>query len=832
MLYPAAWACRDPVLCDGKVEQRAVISTSRACEIQGMSFQLPDRQMQSRPRRSMVTAHQVQRDADEDAQQHRNLCNELRLLSQKQAQRIEKLKVDTAVQLEHQATLRRLELEQRKSRAMQQISDLTPRLEVVRGQWNHAKSQNQGHEMEWGNLRTQYQHTKLRVDALRDQITDGRSRSDNIHKTLGEMREHLHKLDRDKAALRAKMQRAIECLLIDEKYLATRIAEEELYRQQVEKALANMEEDYQESQSQHKHELAPLQEDVRLLTDYLTEMQNRTQRLREKCIEMEGKAATVEDHWLESVRAVYEGFERANHLDHLKTVVLTALEQQMLQCDEKHARPKAGNMDAFWLSNAVLVWELVVREVTNERQKQQVRDDSSQQLAEITQRCQNTKAMFDRIKAKVEDEGPQRRTLLQDITELHFLIDEKKNDEEEMMRFLQEVATQLEEDLSRVLHLVRKDTYDDYVSSTEHEEDVEDFDSQKMRLETHDDISKLVSSLDLDPNDPGATEQIRQMSHRPEGPLRDFTVTRRRALEQKAGPAARLPISERQRRGVPQTLERALMDTQVKVVDEVVNFVRTRSQGILQGRIDPNKESLQADPKHVSRAKELNARVERWAQTQRQDPSRAINFSKSGDSSVRVDDRSGFSGPTNRIVIEGARLPPEIQRANAIAKAHYFATNAIRGYNFLVYVYRSSVPELRQVFLSRDFSRIISRRVTQNEEEEDLTSLRVGDISDILLGHKTEVFKTVRNATRHIIKEETAFSMVTNMTSLDIECETFEYRQHWAAIFAWVVNELRPSGILTTLVKSNKINVVNTLNRGSKDEIRDRSTLQVVISNA
>ena len=157
-----------------------------------------------------------------------------------------------------------------------------------------------------------------------------------------------------------------------------------------------------------------------------------------------------------------------------------------------------------------------MREVTNERQKMQVRDDSSQVLAEVSQRCQNAKSMLARIKAKVEDEGPQRRTALQDVTELHFLIDEKKNTEEEMMKFLQEVATQLDEDLSRVLHLVRKDTYDDYVSSTEHEEDVEDFDMHKMRVETHDDISKLVSSIDLDPNDANASEQIRAMSHRPD----------------------------------------------------------------------------------------------------------------------------------------------------------------------------------------------------------------------------------------------------------------------------------------------------------------------------
>jgi hypothetical protein len=802
-----------------------------------MSFTLPGRdpaQLRTH-RRSVASVHQAQQEVNDDQQQHKNLCNELRLLAQRQADRIEKYKKDTAVHVEHQSTLRRLELEQRKSKALQQISDLTPRLEVVRAQWNHSKTQNSGYEMEWGSLRTQYQQTKLRVDALRDQIGEGRNQAENTQKVLTEMREHLHRLDREKAGLRAKMQRALECALTDEKYLATRIAEEEMYRQQVEKAMIAMESEYQESQAQHQHELAPLQDDVRVLADYLKEMQARTQKLREKCIEMEGKAGTVEDHWLESVRAVFEGLERANHLDHLKNVVLSALEQQMLQCDEKHVRAKAGNMDAFWLANAVLVWELVVREVTNERQKQQVRDDSSQTLAEVSQRCQEAKATLQRIKAKVEDEGPQRRQHLQDITELHFLIEEKKNTEEEMMKFLQEVATQLDEDLSRVLYLVRKDTYDDYVSSTEHEEDVEDFDVQKMRVETHDDISKLVSSMDLDPNDPNASEQIRQMSHRPEGPLREFTITRRRALEQRAqaNPRATTSIMDRKRKNVAPTLERALMEAQVKVTDEVVNYVRTRAQGIMQGRIDPNQDRLQADPRYVARAKEASSRVERWMQTQRENPNRGVAFfAKRGETSTSGPNRgTSAAGPQHRITIEGARIPTEIARANAIAKAHYYATNAVRGYNFLVYLRRTSAPELRQVFLSRDFTRIISRRATAGDDDEDLMTLRVNDVVDIPLGHKTEVFKSVRSVTRHV-KEETAFSIVTELTSLDIECETFEYRNHWASIFAWIVNELRATGVLTTLLKSNKLTVVNSLNRNVKDEVKDRSVLQVIISNA
>jgi hypothetical protein len=285
---------------------------------------------------------------------------------------------------------------------------------------------------------------------------------------------------------------------------------------------------------------------------------------------------------------------------------------------------------------------------------------------------------------------------------------------------------------------------------------------------------------------------------------------------------------------VANTLERALMDAQVKVTDEVVSYVRNRAQGIAQGHIDPSQDRLQADPKYVQRAKEASSRVERWVQAQKEDPTRGVSLLKGrAGESVSGSSRGGPAGQGShqRISVEGSRVPTEIARANPIAKAHYYATNAVRGYNFLVYLRRTSAPELRQVFLSRDLTRIVSRRVSASEDDDDLMSIRISDITDIYLGHKTEVFKSVRNATRHVLKEETAFSVVSELTSLDIEAETFEYRQHWASIFAWCINELRPNGVLTTLIKAGKLTVVNQLNRNVKDEVKDRSVLQVVISN-
>ena len=434
------------------------------CVLGAMSSRMPTGQsFRSTP------AAEAQRVAIEDRIHHDEAKHELEAIVKKQAERIEQLKITTARDLEHHSNLRRKSLEERKASALEAIAQITPRLEIVRSQWNHAKQQNQGFEMQWGSMRTQYQQVKQRVDALHDTIEDGRNNIEATRKSLSEMTEHHHKLDRDRASLRSKLKRALECNLIDQNFLSSRMREEENYHQQMQQALAAMETEYQDSQVEYRHEFSPLEEDVQVLSNYLEEMQARSKELEKYCLELEGKAASIEEQWLESVHNVFEGLERANHIDQLRNKVLTELEQQKESFRQANAvaRTRAGHNDFFWLANAVAVWEFVVSLVTQERQKMHIRDDRAQFLAETSQKCQQAKALLASVKAKVEGTGSQRKQLFQDVLNMHYLIIEKKEDEEQTIKYLQEVATQLDEDLSHILYVMRKEGYDDYVSSTD-----------------------------------------------------------------------------------------------------------------------------------------------------------------------------------------------------------------------------------------------------------------------------------------------------------------------------------------------------------------------------
>jgi hypothetical protein len=655
---------------------------------------------------------------------------------------------------------------------------------------------------------------------------------DRTRDSLQDMHTHRQALDRDRSAMTAKMQHALSCILKDDVFLNTRVAEEENYRIEMDNAMGMMQREYDESQAQHQDELAPLVDDVKALSTYLEEMQQRTKDLQSYCLKLEGSATTIEHQWLEQVNDMFEGLERASHMDKMKLIVLTSLQQKLASEEYQNAAPrvKAGTLDTVWLASSVVVWEDIVRVVSEERQKMQVRDDSSAMLAETSQRCQKSKALLQAVKSKVEGDGVTRRQLFHEINELHFFLGEKKETEEQMVKYLQDVATQLDEDLSRVLTLVRKGGYDDYVSSSESDGADDDRAAPMMQEEATDDISNLRSSMDLDPSDPNADNVIRAMSHRPDGPLKEFAENWKQHLRTFAQQAAKQGKQPRAGRSSQATLEHAMMQTQVKIADEVIAFVKNRQMSIQQGLTDPKKERMQADPRYIARAKESTSRVERWIQTQKDTPQAAAHLlDDKGASSPARGAAAGKRGALQPIVIEGASVPAEVARADDVAKACFFATNAVRGHRCMLYLRRTMAPQLRHVFLSRDFTKIYARRVGENAQD-DVMPINVSDVTDILLGHRTDVFKDIVSLSRHPMRAEAAFSITTSVgTTFDLECDSAQDRTYWASNFAYVVNEMRKGGTLAAL--GSRVAATDRVNRTRKDdEIADRTVLQVTVT--
>lgn len=785
---------------------------------------------------------------------HEEDRRELIQLIKRQSERIEKLKLDSAVQLEHRATLRKLEFESLKESTARSIAALTPQVEMIRAQWSQAREASSGYEVQWGAMRSQLQQMRARIDALSEQSEALSASNNRSSQSIKELRDQLHRLSRDKANLRQKVKSALEALVTDDEVIQRRLQEEEVYRNQMTQALTSMRVEYTEAQRDCEEELAPMRDDVQVLNRYLEEMQVRTSALEKYCIDLELKLGQAERKWVEDVHEVYGGLEQANQRVLIKGLVLSALEQQLREKRDEKVRPRNSNgqADTLWLSNSLAVWESVIKkEINQQKQKMQMREDGAQLLAQTSQLTERTRAQLESLKGRVEGDGYERRLLLHEISSLHFLLQEKKMNEEQMMHFIQDACTQLDENLTMVLGYIRRDGFDDYVSSTDEDEDDDAVNGFAPLAEeaTEDDVAgTLVSSLDLDPDDPNYHERLRAMSRRSQGPLIEFARRKAEWLKSAAAAGGSQPGGVRRTHaGLLPTLDRAVAQVQTNLCNEAIAFVRNRYHQIQQGHLDPRNERLNADPKYVERMRAFHNRVEAFVQQQKDLPlgSRGQIAADGGAliSSSGTGASHGTGGP-QRIVVDGARLPAEVLRGNPITKASFYATNAIRGAQLLVILRRTMVPQLRSVFVSRDLTKIVARRPdvartgdpsrrSDASDSDDTMFIRLADVSDIVLGHRTDVFREARMASRHIAKEERAFSIVSASTgaTLDIECDSVDDRNLWATIFAWVVNESRMGGVLHVLSKAGKLAVVDTLNQTPNSvEVQDRQYLNVRIT--
>jgi hypothetical protein len=804
-----------------------------------MSFRLVLEEKQPSSRRLTSANAEASRSVIND-HRHEQDKAELQRVIKRQAERIAKLKVDSAVQLEHHATLRRLDLERRREEVQNAIAALQPRLQAVRGQWAQAREFNHGYELQWGTMRTQYQQIKGRVDAMRDQVDDTKANTDTLRKVIAEMREHLHRLNRDKMTLRQKVKRSLECLVIDDSIIKSRMQEEEVYLNQMVQAHKAIRMEYNEAQVQNQSELAPLAEDVKVLNQYLEEMQSRTKELQKYCIDLEAKVQVVEEKWISDVHNVFGSLERANQRDTIKGVVLSALEQQISEFQRNNVaqRNNYGHGDLLWLTNNLAVWENVINaQISQQRQKMQMREDGVQLLAQTSQACIAAKQELAQLRQEINGDSVVRRVTLNDIVDLHYLIHEKKLNEEQMINYVQEVCTQLDENLPHVLQYIRREGFEDYVSSTDEdrEDEVEGF--APLQEESSDSVAQIVSSIDLDADDPSNQERMRQMSHRPVGPLLEFAARKAKFLQDGGGPT-RVGSTKRTREAqLQETLDRAVMHVQQRVTDEVVAFIRNRQQQIQQGLLDPKNERLNADPKYASYVRDVNARIERFIQQQKENPGKALQILSRGPipaspgGAAAASANSGGPAAQPRIIIEGARVPVEVARGNPVVKTNFFVTNCVRGVSLMMIPRRAMEPQLRHIYLSRDLSKFVARRVGGDRLDEDIV-MRVSDATNVLLGFKTDVFREARLQSRRVAREDLAFSIVSSSlgTSFDLECDTAEDRGYWANIFAWIINESRAGGVLNVLQRARKIIVKDTMNFTPETvEVADRNNLQVQI---
>eukprot|EP00759_Apiculatamorpha_spiralis_P011680 PhF_6_TR18942/c0_g1_i2/m.27754 len=239
--------------------------------------------------------------------------------------------------------------------------------------------------------------------------------------------------------------------------------------------------------------------------------------------------------------------ERAGHLLTFKNSIINSLEKLLekhrIQHGDIKGQKRSGQGDVHWLSHSVTVWEFIVHEAQNEKQRLQMKPEPLQRLAETTTKCHEVKATLNAIRTKVFAAGPaatsHRKRLVLDLSDMRALISEKKQIEDQLMRHMQELCLVLNEDLATVMRWVKRETFDDYVSSTDGEHEIEEDDNYfTLREETNEDVNQIRSSLDFDMDDPYGQELLKQVAHRPEGPLREFAARRALQMQQGKQPSA------------------------------------------------------------------------------------------------------------------------------------------------------------------------------------------------------------------------------------------------------------------------------------------------------
>lgn len=768
--------------------------------------------------------------------EHEKIKKGLVEMIQQQARRVEDLRVDTAMNLEHQAGLRRMQLIDSRNDALAKATELAPTLAGVREEWNYARDQNRDFEMQWGSMRARQQQVSARVDAAKEQTEATRRENESLRAQIKQLREHLARISRDKTTMKEKMKRAFECVVVDDSFLKNRLMEEERYSTQLSHALQAMQSEYQDYQSQHRAEFAPLEADVRLLNDYLQHMQERTRELQRYCLDVEQKASNLEASWMDLVHNSFEPLERANTRHKLKATVVSMLQSLERNIPEGAAMHQCkGDGDDVWHACHAEVWDAIVREVTSEKQKIQRRDQSHQMVAAgISQQLQTATNRLAALKLAAEGSGTNRRMCLREIRDLAFIGTSKRNTEEVRIRDIKEAATVLDEDLSMVLHFIRKEGFNDYVSSTDGEDDEEeDGGFPPLAEEGNADIAALISSYELDPENPESVEVIHRNLHRPTGPLQSFATQKADFLSKNA-----LSLHREKRRAVSsqplkETLERAVQAVQEASAKDDVAYVRNRDIQIRKGLLDPRTERVHlADEMFTNHAREVMSRIERWiaankAQQESGEYGAISTLGAAGGARGGVTDPSRVAGV---ITIPNARVPREIERGTPEAKVSYFVGQALVGARIVLYPRKSLQPQYRHVFLSRDLSTFICQRITTVGEED--IRIRVADIASILVGHQTDVFRDARTVSKAHMSEQLAFSLITaSGATYDLECDSADDRTMWANVFAFIVNESRRGGMLSALLENKRISVVDVMNRSPEHvEVADRGHLKVVIS--
>eukprot|EP01059_Diplonema_ambulator_P002429 TRINITY_DN12074_c0_g1_i1.p1 TRINITY_DN12074_c0_g1~~TRINITY_DN12074_c0_g1_i1.p1 ORF type:complete len:764 (+),score=348.91 TRINITY_DN12074_c0_g1_i1:1357-3648(+) len=750
--------------------------------------------------------------------EHVKLKNELLYLAQKQRSRIDKLKADSQVQLERYAGGKRKELTVRRDRTKAAIQELQPELERVRKEWQRLKLEDSEHEGRYAKLSDHYRSTQARLKVLQEAIAGAYQGTGDGKQDVSGIRERLAEISKDKAELRAKLMRAWDCLSIDENMLNSRVVEEQAYGQRVKEMLRAVESEVagQEIDTAQHQDRA---DDVLLINSQLSAMKQKTNELQDAYVmSLQTRRDLSEEFLLEAMRAMQE----LTHNQTLLTIKSHAIRdlQSKVEYLRKQFQPQTQAQTPakeIWFRNKLEVMDNMLTEMSQIKEHYQVRSEDKQILKETTNHCNKAKAELHAIEKRVEGPDKYRKKLIDEITDMRHLLDEKLEEEDRLVAQLDGMLAAMGEDIGHIRELVDRQGFDDYVSSDSDPNADEVF--IRLDEEGTGDVDIITTSLDYHADDPAGSEAVQRFGHRQQGPLHAFEEAR--AAQLASRPQRKLGDRVRKPRGKEQTPETRLMAVQEQAVTEVVMHLRNREDAIQRGAYDTRMDVIVPDPVQASRNSKIQHEVEIWKEEQR------------GGARYRTE--SNRPPPDTQGVHQPEPTDAALQAGTNNDIAVQYLQRMVHGFVAMMFFNGPGGPHPRHIFMTKDLKRLAWRLPQRDGENMDDDYIAMADIKAVVTGHRTGVFKQHKDAGR-VVREAAALSIVTHQqTSLDLELDTTEERDYWAQILSKVASEMRPGGIINAVIASGVVQVTDYSapeHRSLIDEPYDRKQVQLRVNLA
>ncbi|EKF32622.1 hypothetical protein MOQ_003521 [Trypanosoma cruzi marinkellei] len=782
-----------------------------------MSFSLPQPSVLvvSEPKTGIVVPEKQKPRKKEKEDTFTKQKKELEDIIERQKRRIQELYSNLTVDAECHERLCRAQLLSEKENLETALAGFTGTLDKLSAR-RQELLQVGDHAFQWGEMRSKCVEARSRISDLKDEIEESEKQVETVQTLVKNQQERLNTVRRELRHVQQQVKWMLECQAVDEQAFKNRIREEEDYLRQLMEARDGMEKESSQLTEMEKLELSPLQDEVNTLEAYLKGIQGYTQTLQVECYELQKEMERAKMITIESSENELASLEYQRALEKVDQQMVHFLNEKMEKARRQGITPLLVHSNKKkWLQNYRIVWERLSQHCSGLRREKE--KDTEKILSEVKQGIEKAQRELNEITGSRDEGKRERQTAFLFVEHLVSLVNHGRKTESQLLKRINDSAVSVGEMPEAYTSLAKMSGYNDFMDDEE-EETVMPMESTEQLFKPIEEespelaIGEMRSTSDFSPDDRKMEDIFRKTAHRSRGHLQEFLQQKCLFMSEHAA-QAHIPLRRTLTRSSPSTVEASLSLFFDKMIVESINYAKSHQQKLLQDKMELRHGVVQADLQYAIEANELQTRVHRIfseRQSSLLTSSPGATTPLKGNHPTRT---SFFSKTTQRIVIEGARLPPDVVRASSALQARYFLSCAIRGFTAVMLTPGSVIPTVRHIFLTRDLDSLCARDVSTAEtgrlKQVDFAA-KLKDVHDIHL-------VTDEKLTSSKLRAELSFTIVLSTESEQraswvVQADNPESRTFWAYVFAWVVNESSPSNedaIIVRLKSANKIFVLD-----------------------